>query len=163
MKRSPTILRGAKGYGWYNNFAETGTPIKKSYVPPTTFNWTSSDDKNILRSHAFFDVRIDQEKLGRLKFELAGDVTPLTVNNFKELCLGKGTKYGGYKNTKIHYIQKAVCIMGGDVENTLDGQGNHSATNIRYFKDENYIIPHTARGLIRFVKNFSYNNMHICI
>ena len=25
-------------------------------------------------------------------------------------------KFGGYQGTKIHYIQKVKCMMGGDIE-----------------------------------------------
>lgn len=117
-------------------------------MPPTPFDWSKKDDASP-RPHAFFDVRIDQEKLGRIKFELAADVVPKTVENFKALCLGSGIKFGGYKGSKIHYVQKGICVMGGDVETpNCSGTGNHSAGIARYIADENYIIPHTSRGLL---------------
>ena len=148
MKRSRCLCRGAKGYGWWTKFTEGGAAgFQQRYVPPTPFDWSAPS--SVARPHAFFDVRIEQEKLGRIKFELAADVVPKTVENFKALCLGTGARYGGYKGTKIHYVQKGVCLMGGDVETPAStGTGNHSAGQGRYFPDENFIIPHTARGLL---------------
>eukprot|EP00595_Chromulina_sp_UTEXLB2642_P000564 CAMPEP_0196766318 /NCGR_PEP_ID=MMETSP1095-20130614/22759_1 /TAXON_ID=96789 ORGANISM="Chromulina nebulosa, Strain UTEXLB2642" /NCGR_SAMPLE_ID=MMETSP1095 /ASSEMBLY_ACC=CAM_ASM_000446 /LENGTH=102 /DNA_ID=CAMNT_0042127771 /DNA_START=282 /DNA_END=586 /DNA_ORIENTATION=- len=41
--------------------------------------------------------------------------------------------------------------MAGDIEK-MDGKGNHSSfLNQRYIKDENFIIPHSERGLLSMV------------
>jgi hypothetical protein len=141
------LLRGAKGYGWYNNFIEKGAAGFSKFTPPTPFDWTLPKDAP-KRPHAYFDIKIDQEKLGRIKIELASDIVPKTVENFKALCLGEGKKHGGYKNTKIHHVLKGVTLAGGDVEYN-DGTGGHSAGMSRFFKDENTIIPHSSRGLVR--------------
>ena len=149
MRRSLVLQRGAKGYGWWNKFQQQGAErFRQRYTPPTPFDWSKKED-TLSRPHAFFDIRIEHEKLGRIKFELASDVVPKTVENFKALCLGTGIKVGGYKGSKIHYVQKGTCVMGGDVETpTCSGTGNHSAGVARYITDENYIIPHTSRGLL---------------
>ena len=152
MRRSGVLQRGAKGYGWWKKFSDVGADqFQRRYVPPTPFDWTAKqqDGSIIQRPYAFFDIRIETEKLGRMKFELATDVVPKTCENFKALCLGTGIKFGGYQGTKIHYIQKGNCMMGGDVETpNSNGTGNHSAGSSRYITDENFIIPHTGRGLL---------------
>jgi hypothetical protein len=40
--------------------------------------------------------------------------------------------------------------MGGDIEGNRDGHLSHSSFQERYFPDENFIIPHSERGLVRY-------------
>lgn len=147
MRSSRVFLRGAKGYGWYKKYMEKGEEAFQKNVPPTPFLWTAPDasGKTILRPKAHFDITIAKEAVGRLTFELAADIVPTTVYNFARLCLKEG-KYG-YAGTKIHRIHKGIALMGGDVEKN-DGTGNFSSFKSRYFEDENFIIPQSARGLI---------------
>jgi cyclophilin family peptidyl-prolyl cis-trans isomerase len=157
MRRSQRVLGSSKGFGWYTKFVEKGEASFQKHVSPTPFDWSApplhlyknSKVQNIKeRSRAFFDLRVDKDDMGRLVFELADDIVPATVENFKSLCLGKGEMFNrGYKGTKIHQIIKGVAIMGGDIERN-DGTGNYSATKERHFKDENFIIPHSHRGLL---------------
>jgi Cyclophilin type peptidyl-prolyl cis-trans isomerase/CLD len=154
MRSSGVLQRAAKSYGWYSKFMKEGNEGFKRFLPPTAFDWCQPNELGELpkRPHAFFDIRIENEELERIHFELASDIVPKTVDNFKKLCLGLGTKFGGYKGTKIFYTSKGVSMMGGDiVTETSSGTGNHSAGDSRYFNDENYIIPHTERGLVRCV------------
>ena len=151
MRRSIALLKTAKQHqhGWYNRFLELGPDGFKKNKPPTPFDWKAN---NIIRPRAYFDIKLDDENLGRITFELANDIVPNTVENFRRLCVGEGPKAfnnGGYKSSKIHLVRKNEVIMGGDVEK-LDGSGNHSSfEGQRYIKDENFIIPHSGRGLIR--------------
>jgi Cyclophilin type peptidyl-prolyl cis-trans isomerase/CLD len=157
MRSSGVLLRGAKGYGWYQKFLKEGNEGFKRYTPPTPFDWNKKNENGEVpkRPQAFFDIEIEKDKLDRVHFELASDVVPQTVENFKNLCLGLGAKYGGYKGTKIHHTSKGIHIMGGDiVTETSSGTGNHSASTSRYFNDENYIIPHSAKGLVRYLIPF---------
>lgn len=119
------------------------------YVPPTPFDWSEG---NNARPFAYFDIDADGKSLGRLKFELAGDVVPKTVENFMKLCAD-----GKYKGTPFHRVIKDSAILGGDVENK-DGTGSHSAFETRYFEDENYIIPHSERGLLSMVTSGVHSN-----
>jgi hypothetical protein len=89
-------------------------------VPPKAFDWTAkptpiySHAPNAnLRPKVYMDMRIEKEDIGRLTFELAYDITPITVTNFINL-LPK------YTNTKFYNIIKNVAIMGGDIAG--DGQ-----------------------------------------
>jgi len=109
---------------------------------------SQGEDKAPLRPSAFFELEQGGQPFGRLEFELASDILPRTVENFCLLITGQTAKGFGYKNTKIHTLQKGVALMGGDVESG-DGTTSHSAYEFRYFPDENFIIPHTGRGLLR--------------
>ena len=136
-------LGGSKGYGWYKKFGAQGEKAFLENVPPTPFDWEAN--KTILGPKAYFDIAFDKEPLGRMTFELASDVMPVTTLNFLRLCLRRDKLT--YKGTKIHRIHKNIALMGGDVERN-DGTGNHSSFATRHFEDENFIIPHSGRGLL---------------
>jgi cyclophilin family peptidyl-prolyl cis-trans isomerase len=140
------LLRSSKGYGWYKKYMEKGPEAFTRNVPPTPFDWSTPQGQGFVRPKAYFDLSVEKQPLGRLTFELASDVVPVAVRNFLRLCLGEGSKYS-YKGTKIHRVHKNVALMGGDVEKN-DGSGNFSSFGKRHFADENFIIPHSSRGLI---------------
>ena len=144
MRRSTVLLRSAKGYGWYNQFINKGPESFLKNTPPTGFNWENVNNE-IVRSKAYMEISIDGNSIGKLVFELADDILPRTIKNFNNLIESKG-KYT-YQGSKIHNVNKGVAIMGGDVEGT-NGKLSHSSYTQRYFPDENYIIPHTERGLL---------------
>jgi cyclophilin family peptidyl-prolyl cis-trans isomerase len=169
MRRTLISLRSAKGYGWYNKFMKTGQEGFLKNSPPTAFNWdkkldlgrvsvaprlapggsieneaeTSEEAPN--RRKAFFEMSVDDKVIGKLVFELADEVVPVTVQNFVNLCTGAG-KFN-YANTNIHTISKGIALMGGDVEANT-GKMSHSSYTTRYLQDENFIIPHSQRGLL---------------
>jgi len=144
MRRSLVLSRGAKGYNWYNLFVERGADGFRKNVPPTPFDWSAGAK---VRPCAFFELKIESEPLGRVEIELAEDVVPATVENFRRLCEGKGVKFPGYKGTALHQVHKGQFILGGDVSNQ-QGAVSHSSYADRHIKDENFIIPHSARGLL---------------
>lgn len=47
------------------------------------------------------DIEINGKDAGRLNFELFGNESPKTVNNFLAFCTGDFNKYMNYKQTKI--------------------------------------------------------------
>ena len=110
----------------------------------------SPNINEITRPKAFFQLKIGDEILGKLVFELASDVVPRTVDNFIRIINKETAINRGYKGTRIHYIQSGHAIMGGDIEKN-DGSFSHSAFAHRYFEDENFIIPHSTRGLLRYL------------
>ena len=146
MRRTSALLRGSKGYGWYGVYKELGQQGFKKNLPPTPFDWSAASTS---RPKAVFTVKIDKDIVGDLVFELANDVVPKTVENFARLCKGEGVVFKGYSGTGVHMIRKGEFIMGGDVESKV-GQGNHSSYQSRYILDENFIIPHSGRGLLRY-------------
>lgn len=151
MRRTAALLRGAKGLGWYGKYMEEGANGFRKYNPPTPFNWSNPPAP---RPVAFFEITVDSSVLGEIKFELANDILPKTVDNFCKLCRGEGVVRAGYYTSRIHYIKKGESLIGGDIE-TNEGHSSHSAYSERFFEDENYIIPHSQRGLIRYANSFS--------
>ncbi len=145
MRSTQFLQRGAKGYSWYGHFKQNGAEGFRKNVAPTPFNW---DNPPQPRPKAFFDLTLGGDKLGRVVFELANDVVPKTVKNFELLCSGKAPNGKSYKGSKFHLVNKGLFVMGGDVESG-DGSSSHSAYSKRFIKDENFIIPHSNKGLIR--------------
>lgn len=144
MRRTPSLLRALSGHGWYKKYRETPEVFEK-YTRCTPFDWKEG---NVQRPIAYFELAAGNDVLGKLEFELAEDILPRTVNNFVKLIQGDNPKKLTYKGTKFHFIRKGEVIMGGDVENG-SGKLSHAASEQRYFEDENFIIPHTDRGLLR--------------
>ena len=68
---------------------------------------------------AWFDIKINDETIGRIEFGLFGKIVPKTVKNFVELLnkpIGEG-----YKGSKFHRVIKDFVIQGGDY---TSGDGN---------------------------------------
>ena len=145
MRCSNILRRGAKGYGWYQQYVQKGQEGFRKHSPPSAFDWSNT---SIERPKAFFDIKIGSTAVGRLAFEMAVDVVPKTVDNFIRLATGNSFQSRSYTGTKFHNVSKELFIMGGDVEHN-DGTGSHSAYQYRYISDENTIIPHSQRGLLR--------------
>lgn len=52
-----------------------------------------------------------------MKMELWRDICPKTAENFRQLCTGEYVRNGvpqGYKDCKIHRIERDFIIQGGD-------------------------------------------------
>jgi cyclophilin family peptidyl-prolyl cis-trans isomerase len=128
-------------------YAEGGQDAFKKTKPPSAYDWTGMAPATP-RPKAYFDIQIDGEKTGKLEFELASEVVPETVANFTRLCKGQGIKYPGYKDTNVHLLRKGQLFMGGDIEKK-DGTGSYSSYESRYIPDENHVIAHTDRGILR--------------
>jgi cyclophilin family peptidyl-prolyl cis-trans isomerase len=95
-------------------------------------------------------MKLEEEIMGRMEIELASDIVPKTVLNFINLIQGKSQKGFCYKGTKVHDIIPENTVRIGDVE-TNTGNRSHSSFDTRYFRDENFIIPHTSRGIVSMV------------
>jgi cyclophilin family peptidyl-prolyl cis-trans isomerase len=164
MRAGGILRRGAKGYGWYAKFLKEGSEGFSQFVPPTPFDWSAPKSP---RPSAYFEISVDDKSVGRLNFELAEDIVPETVANFKKLCTNAPATDGGvslsYKDTTFHRVMKSSAILGGDVEKG-DGSMSHSATGTRYFADENYIIPHSEKGLLSMMSSgVDTNGSQFCL
>ncbi|XP_067009152.2 uncharacterized protein [Anabrus simplex] len=71
----------------------------------------------------FFDLTVNDRRLGRVIIQLRPDVAPKMCSNFVALCVGH--KGYGYKGSKIFKVQNNDHIIGGDFEKN-DGSGGHS-------------------------------------
>lgn len=106
----------------------------------------------IIRPRTFFDIEIDDKKIGRIVFLLFKDFVPKTVENFRALCTGeKGVseisgKNLHYKGSTFHRIIPNFMIQGGDFTRG-NGTGGESIYGDR-FDDESFAIPHQIPGLL---------------
>ena len=95
-------------------------------------------------SIVFLEISMDDRKLGRIEIELYNDITPITAENFRSLCVGdKGLTY---KGCNFHRIIPRFMLQGGDITN-FNGTGGTSIYG-RYFNDENFILKHNAPGIL---------------
>merc|ERR1719210_1142754 len=102
-------------------------------------------------TQVFFEVTIDGEKQDRILFQLFTDSFPKTAENFRALCTGeKGEGKSGkplsFKNSKFHRIIPGFMCQGGDFTNG-NGTGGESIYG-KKFKDENFKLKHTKKGLL---------------
>ena len=105
------------------------------------------------RPTVFFEVMADGAVvLGRMEFELFGDVVPRTAENFRSLCTGergRGRLSGKklhFKGSLFHRIIPGFMCQGGDITKG-NGSGGESIYG-RTFDDENFKMKHTQPGLL---------------
>ena len=92
----------------------------------------------------FFEIQIENDNIGRIEFELFKDVVPLTVENFRKLCIG--TEDGlTFQYSCLNKVIKDFVIGGGILENN---DKENKCIYGQYFDDENYIYCHCRRGLL---------------
>lgn len=106
----------------------------------------------IVTHRVFFDVSIDGIMAKRMVMGLFGEVVPRTVENFLHLCRGDlGLSSTGhelsYAKSTLHRIIPNFALQGGDF--TLgNGLGGESIYEGGKFKDENFKLKHTGRGVL---------------
>ena len=98
---------------------------------------------NLENPIVFFEIKIGEKNVGKIEFELFKDITPITSENFRCLCLGNNDGMT-YKGTYINKIIKDFVIGGGDLEKTSEKKCIYG----EYFNDENYTYVHCRRGLL---------------
>ncbi|RNA07187.1 peptidyl-prolyl cis-trans isomerase-like [Brachionus plicatilis] len=108
----------------------------------------------IVTHEAYLDFEVrgnstgESQKLGRVTIALFGDICPMTVTNFVQICKGfkrKGKKYS-YVGSNIHRIVRDFVIQGGDIIK-YDGTGSLSIYGEK-FDDENFFLSHRSAGWI---------------
>ena len=153
----------ARGHGWYRRFKELGPAGFLKTQPPTPFDFDAPQAAAAPpRTRAFFDLAAGGDAFGRVEFELADDVLPLTARNFALLAEPGAAPSGRtYEGARIHRVVRGAAILGGDVDEALApggwggprgdrgyGGGHSAWEGQRYFEDEAYLIPHAEPGLL---------------
>ena len=83
-------------FGVHSGLVRGGPDASK--CPEKTLDDISGKTEN---TRVFFDIEIDGEATGRIEFELFVGMTPLTADNFLQLCCGKGRGGYGYKGSRF--------------------------------------------------------------
>jgi peptidyl-prolyl isomerase D len=82
-------------------------------------------------------------------FELFDDICPITAENFRSLCTGErgmGKRHKlNYEGSAFHRIVKGQLIQGGDL---AIGLQNGECIYGRSFDDENFLVNHSAPGIL---------------
>jgi cyclophilin family peptidyl-prolyl cis-trans isomerase len=123
-------------------------------MPPTV---VAEDDAPT----CFLEFSIGGTVAGRVFVKLYQDKTPMTCENFRNLCTGeKGTGRAGkalcYKYCKVHRVVPTFCVQLGDFTKG-DGTGGESIYTWGTFKDEAF-MQHSKQGLLSMANNGADRN-----
>ncbi|CAN0510210.1 unnamed protein product [Ectocarpus sp. 12 AP-2014] len=97
--------RASTGRGWYQRYQRMGPDAFRKARAPNPFDWETpsappaseagaeerqqgGSGRRRPRRRAFFDMSVDGVPAGRVEFELASDLLPVTSENFLRLCNG---------------------------------------------------------------------------
>ncbi|CAK9090827.1 unnamed protein product [Durusdinium trenchii] len=99
----------------------------------------------------YFEIAFDGQPVGKIVFELFAHVVPKTAENFRALCTGEHGKGRSGKRLNFlgcvfHRIIPGFMCQGGDFTRG-DGTGGESIYGAK-FKDENFQMRHTEKGLL---------------
>ena len=114
--------------------------------------------KNTEKGNPYFDITIDGEDVGRLKFQLFDEDVPKTCANFRHLCTRglDDKKEPCYQDSIFHRVIEEFMIQGGDFTN-FDGTGGKSIYGEK-FEDENFDLKHNQPGLLSMANSGPNSN-----
>lgn len=139
-------------FGYKYFFGKKEQNLIKNNQNTETENYENNENKKnkvfINSGNPYFEIKIGDENVGKIVFELFDDEVPKTCKNFRYLCtksvLNKDD--ADYKNTIFHRVIKDFMIQGGDTTN-YDGTGGKSIYGDK-FEDENFNLSHNQPGLL---------------
>ncbi|EGI68160.1 E3 SUMO-protein ligase RanBP2, partial [Acromyrmex echinatior] len=103
------------------------------------------------QTKCFFDIGVKEEnqKLGRIVFELYDSIAPRTCENFAAFC--RGVNGLSYKYTPFHRIVSGYWCQGGDVTK-FNGTGGTSIYGDSFDKESSN-LRHTGPGILSTCDN----------
>ncbi|KAM6915757.1 putative inactive peptidyl-prolyl cis-trans isomerase-like 6 [Xenentodon cancila] len=139
-----------------------------TFTRPHTFYVALTEDyyvKHLQKTRhqfVFMDIKIAEEEVGRLLFELFSDVCPMAAKNFETLCTGeKGLSLHGlplcYKGSLFHRIVPNGWVQGGDISPGSKGDGGESIYGPT-FEDESFTVSHSKRGILGMANKGPHTN-----
>lgn len=153
------FLLGGSYYAWQYFFKKPSLPkilppsndneeVNKENIENMTNPIYEVTDYEDTTAHAYFDINIGDEYVGRITMQLFDDEVPKTCKNFRYLCSQNifNEKNPTYENTIFHRVIKDFMIQGGDITNG-DGTGGYSIYGEK-FEDENFNLTHNQPGLL---------------
>ena len=166
--RSAGSRHGARGWDWFHKERERrevdetlGDVDRRRQRGAHSLHYAPLREGHV-RPRAYFDVEEDGAPFGRMVFELANDVVPRTVENFRNFIEGAVVPGSdgevSYVGTPLHRVAKDFLVQGGDVENGDGSGGFCSFPESRYFDDENTVLAHPERGVLSMANSGVHQN-----
>ncbi|CAM9346142.1 unnamed protein product [Hapterophycus canaliculatus] len=135
--------RASTGRGWYQRYQRMGPDAFRKARAPNPFDWEATaaaaaeaagavdaaqraeSERRSPRRRAFFEMAVDGVPAGRVEFELASDLLPVTSENFLRLCEGVAVD-----STPLQQQQRQQQQAGGGTEEAAQGEEKEAEEEI---------------------------------
>ena len=151
------IIGGGSYFAWnyfFNKKVDNKIIKNEEFTNSPNLNHIETNQQNKpinyedINLYPYFDIKMDNEDIGRITFQLFDEEVPITCKNFRYLCsLGLFKKEKpSYQDTHFHRVIKDFMIQGGDITRG-DGTGGYSIYG-EHFADENFNLTHNQPGML---------------
>lgn len=137
--------RGSTGRGWYQRYQRMGPDAFRKARAPNAFDWEAQHQECVAgddsggravqerrrRRRSFFDMVVDGVPAGRVEFELASDLLPVTCDNFLRLCEGDAVAPRQPRALRLHADGVEQDEGEEDVEDEEEEKLGYEGTKVR--------------------------------